>query len=387
MFAIHFNTKVTVISTIALLFSLLAHAQLTIVITDLPANTPANEPLFLAYGQNNWNPGDQNSRFYQDESGRYSITLNLTGPQELQFKVTRGNWSKVEGNEDGQYRNNHVYQYDGTKHTAYLDIASWEDLHNSYARPSTKADNVDVIATAFNMPQLGRQRRIWIYLPPDYRNSNNRYPVIYMHDAQNLFDQQTSFSGEWRIDESLNYLFGFNQSSAIVVGIDNGGANRINEYSPWQNSTYGGGEGDEYTEFIVNTLKPHIDRNYRTLGDASNTGIIGSSMGGLVSLYAAVEYPGVFGKAGIFSPSLWFSEQAFQHVAARGKRADQRYYLLAGSQEGGNMLGNIQRLENLLRQIGFQDHELELIVKQDGAHSEWFWAREFPDAYIWLFKN
>ncbi|MCB0640824.1 MAG: alpha/beta hydrolase, partial [Phaeodactylibacter sp.] len=176
-------------------------------------------------------------------------------------------------------------------------------------------------------------------------------------------------------------------SSAIVVGIDNGGSHRIDEYSPWVHPSYGGGEGDEYTEFLVYTLKPYIDSHYRTLGDAANTGIIGSSMGGLVSLYAALEFPQVFGKAGIFSPSLWFSEQAFQHVAARGKQQDQKWYLLAGSQEGGNMAANAYRLENLLHKVGFTVSQIALVIKEDGSHSEWFWAREFPDAYIWLFNN
>ncbi|MCB0643743.1 MAG: hypothetical protein KDC44_18980, partial [Phaeodactylibacter sp.] len=234
-----FNRHLQILVLLLLFAMRPLQAQLTIVISDLPSNTPPNARIFMAHPYNNWNPSDPNSTFKQDAAGRYSITLQLE-PQEFQFKVTRGDWTKVEGNEEGQYRQNHVYQYDGTAHTVNLEIASWEDLHNSYPRASTRADNVDVIATAFFMPQLNRQRRIWVYLPPDYRSTDHRYPVIYMHDAQNLFDQQTSFSGEWKIDESLNYLFGFDQSSAIVVGIDNGGSHRIDEYSPWVHPSYGG---------------------------------------------------------------------------------------------------------------------------------------------------
>lgn len=369
-----------------ILFILPLQAQLTIQVSDLPPNTPPNAPLYLAGNVNNWNPADPSFRFQQDEAGRYFVRLFMPAG-ELQFKVTRGNWATVEGNAEGRFQSNHIYQYDGSAHQVQLEIASWEDLSNANPRASTRSDNVDVIATAFNMPQLNRQRRIWVYLPPDYRQSARAYPVIYMHDAQNLFDRQTSFSGEWQVDESLNRLFAETGQAVIVVGIDNGGPDRLNEYAPWVHPRYGGGQGDEYTDFIVQTLKPYIDDNFRTLKDPANTAIIGSSMGGLVSMYAIAEYPGVFGKAGIFSPSFWFSEQAFEHVAAKGKQMDLKFYFLAGTNEGGNMAANLQRMVDLLYQMGYDSTQIKVLLQQDGAHAEWFWAREFPAACNWLFTN
>jgi alpha-glucosidase len=122
-----------------------------------------------------------------------------------------------------------------------------------------------------------------------------------MHDGQNLFDNATSFAGEWKVDEILDSLYTYRGFSAIVVAIYNDDKERINEYSPWKNDSLGiGGDGDKYVKFIVNTLKPFIDRHYRTLSGRENTAIMGSSMGGLISLYAALEYPDVFGNAGIF---------------------------------------------------------------------------------------
>jgi predicted alpha/beta superfamily hydrolase len=123
----------------------------------------------------------------------------------------------------------------------------------------------------FFMPQLNRSRRIWLYLPPAYETSGLSYPVMYMHDGQNLFDVLTAYSGEWEVDEALNTLASQGHKVPIVVGIDNGGTNRIGEYTPWSNPDYGGGDGDLYIRFIVETLKPYIDQHYRTLSDRSNT--------------------------------------------------------------------------------------------------------------------
>jgi predicted alpha/beta superfamily hydrolase len=118
------------------------------------------------------------------------------------------------------------------------------------------------------MPQLGRQRRIWIYLPAGYTSSPKRYPVIYMHDGQNLFDDYTSGYGEWGIDEMMDKVSPQNQ--CIIVGIDHGGDFRVTEYDPYD-SKYGKGRGDDYVEFLVKALKPYIDAHYKTIADAKHT--------------------------------------------------------------------------------------------------------------------
>ncbi|MDV7392611.1 alpha/beta hydrolase-fold protein, partial [Arthrospira platensis SPKY1] len=168
-----------------------------------------------------------------------------------------------EGNANGGFLPNRTFNFTGNPQTLNLSILTWEDLGGG--SNSTAAANVQIMNNAFFMPQLNRSRRIWVYLPPDYNTSNKHYPVIYMKDGQNLFDQATSFSGEWQVDETLNTLFNQGDYGAIVVGIDNGGSERLNEYSPWVNAQYGGGQGNAYMAFVAETLKPHIDANFRTL--------------------------------------------------------------------------------------------------------------------------
>lgn len=131
-------------------------------------------------------------------------------------------------------------------------------------------------------PQLKTTKKIWVYLPKNYKTSDKKYPVIYMHDAQNLFDAKTSFAGEWNIDETLDSL----KKQAIVIGIEHGNEKRLEELTPFPNEKYGGGKADDYLEFMVITLKPYVDKNYRTKPNANNTVIFGSSLGGLVSYYA-----------------------------------------------------------------------------------------------------
>ncbi len=224
-------------------------------------------------------------------------------------------------------------------------------------------------------PQSGL-RKIWLYLPEDYARSGKRYPVLYMHDAQNLFDAHTSFAGEWRVDETLDSL----KAQVIVVGIEHGSDKRIDEMTPFKNEKYGGGNADAYVDFIVSTLKPAIDKTYRTKKSAQHTIIMGSSLGGLVSLYAALKHPDVFGNAGIFSPSLWFSGKIFT-VAATSRHPKVRFYFLAGDQEDPAMLPDMQRMEALLRA---KPGRLQEKIVRGGKHNEQLWRENFANAYLWL---
>lgn len=236
----------------------------------------------------------------------------------------------------------------------------------------------------FQITALDRTRKIWLYLPPDYESSSTSYPVIYMQDGQNLFDKNASFAGEWEIDETMDLFFQQNIKTAIVVGIENDGANRINEYSPYINANYNkGGEGDAYVDFIVDEVKPYIDTNYRSLRDATNTGIGGSSMGALISLYAAVKHQNVFGKAILFSPSFWFTDEIFTFVEQTSVQSNLKIYMAAGRNEDGQIAANTERMQEHLSSAGFRDVEVQ--IDEDGYHGEGYWARAFPLAYRWLF--
>ena len=361
-------------------------AQLTLHITAVPTNTPNGATLYMAGNFNAWNPSA--TPLQPNADGSYSITINPSIGL-LEYKFTRGTWNSVEGNESGSYLPNRTYNYTGGVQTINnLQVATWEDLLGTTCVSSANSQ-VSVMATDFYMPQLDRYRRIWVYLPNDYANDTSKhYPVIYMHDAQNLFDMCGSFAGEWEIDETLHQLQTMQGDyGAIVVGIDNGGALRIDEYSPWLNPTYGGGDGDDYADFIVQTLKPYIDQQYRTLPNREHTAIVGSSMGGLISFYTALQYQDVFACAGIFSPSFWFSDAVFNFAQSHPKEQNMRLYFLAGGLEGTTMVSDMQTMYNLLLTNNFTADELYYKVVPSGQHSEWFWADEFGAAYTWLFDT
>ena len=360
-----------------------ATAQLTIRVVTLPVNTPAGDQVYIAGTFNGWNPGNPAFILNETSGEGLSITLNLN-PGTIQYKFTRGSWETVEGTSAGNYIPNRTYAYSGGVDTIEVTIAGWE---NHSGPQHTAAENVHIISEDFFMPQLNRTRRIWIYLPPDYETSDKRYPVIYMQDGQNLFDAYYSFSGEWEVDESMNKMFDEGDKGAIVVGIDNGGALRIDEYSPWVNSTYGGGEGRAYVDFLTETLKPWIDANYRTSTDPGNTAIAGSSMGGFIAMYAAIERQDIFGKAGIFSPSFWFSDSIYMHVADHGVVSDLDVYFVASHNESATMVPHMLAMYETLVQAGLDAEHMYFLSHTDGAHSEWYWAREYPAAYDWLFRE
>ncbi len=368
-------------------FSSPISAQLTINVNAIPNNSPVGDDIFVAGNFNNWAEGNTDYILSNNGDNTFSITIN-PNPGLIEFKFTRGTWATVEGDENGNFQANHTFNYDGSPSAVSIPILSWEDQGAPGGGQSTATYNVQLVNNNFYIPQLDRYRTIWIYLPPDYNNSNKNYPVIYMQDGQNLFDAYTSFSGEWEVDESLNSLFDFGDNGAIIVGINNGGADRLEEYTPWSHPNYGGGNAEPYVNFIVETLKPFIDANYRTYTDRNHTGIMGSSLGGLLSMYAAIEHQDVFSKAGVFSPSFWFSDQAYSHVSNTGKEHNMKFYLMASEQEdGGSVVDDVEEMNTTLINAGFNSSEINVHIHQDGAHSEWFWAREFPDAYLWLCAN
>jgi predicted alpha/beta superfamily hydrolase/ketosteroid isomerase-like protein len=254
-------------------------------------------------------------------------------------------------------------------------------------RAPSAASNVAVLEHEFTIPDLNRPRLVRMYLPPDYETSERHYPVLYMHDGQNLFDDSTSYAGEWGVDETLNELFDERAFGLIVVGIDNGGDKRMSELSPWPNEEFGAAEGRQYMDFLVNEVKAFVDQNYRTLPDQENTAIMGSSMGGLISHYAIFEYPHVFSKAGIFSPSYWFSDEVYA-TSQPGKLADNaRLYILMGGSEGRKGISDMERMATQLLNDGMPENRLESRVVPDGEHNESFWRTHFPAAVTWLFED
>lgn len=247
---------------------------------------------------------------------------------------------------------------------------------------STSSGNVSVFE--IQAPALDTIRKIWIWTPADYDTVEKRYPVLYMHDAQNLFDASTSYSGEWKIDE---YLDSLPNPNVIVVGIEHGNEKRISELTPFSHEKYGGGEAEKYLEFLRKTLKPHIDSTFRTLPDRDNTVIMGSSLGGLLSFYAAVKYPETFGRAGVFSPSFWFSDEIYTLTKNAIFDTSSKFYFMAGTNEDESLVPDVEKMIKILQDKGLPQQNIKLKVVEGGEHNEAAWSREFPEAFQWLFPE
>ena len=230
-------------------------------------------------------------------------------------------------------------------------------------------------------PQLQATKKIWLYLPENYTTSTKKYPVLYLHDAQNLFDANTSYAGEWRIDETLDSL----KAEIIVVGIVHGNEKRIDELTPFKNEAYGGGGAGAYLDFIVTTLKPHIDSTFRSKTGKYHTAIGGSSLGGLVSYYAALHYPKVFGKAMVFSPSFWFSPEVYE-LTEKTRSIKTKFYFMCGDNESETMVNEMDKMVDLVNEKRCScEHLTKKVVVAGGKHNEKLWASAFVKAYLWLF--
>lgn len=250
---------------------------------------------------------------------------------------------------------------------------------------STALPGVSLLGEPLAIPGLERKRQLRIYLPPGYAASGKRYPVLYMHDGQNLFDAATAYSGEWKVDETLDALAREGRLELIVVGIDNGQEKRMTELNAWDNPEFGKGEGRAYTDFIVKTVKPLVDANYRTLPGRAHTAIMGSSMGGLASHYALAHYPQVFAKAGVFSPAYWTAQPVFDFVASKPAPKDARLFLLMGGKEGPQMNADVKRMAEVLRRSGHPESNTVLKLVPEAEHNEAFWAGELREALLWMF--
>lgn len=232
-------------------------------------------------------------------------------------------------------------------------------------------------------PQLKTKKKIWVYLPLNYEKSTKKYPVIYMHDAQNLFDAAASYAGEWNIDETLDSI----KAKVIIIGVEHGNEKRIDELTPYKNEKHGGGNANAYLEFIVKTLKPHVDTKYRTKTNAKNTGIFGSSLGGLVSFYAALQYPEVFGKVGCFSPAFWINKKEIFQKLVDTPKFNTKIYLLCGDKEDdGAMVSDMKEMETLINSKRCECKKLnKSVIVKEGKHNEKLWRNAFAKAYLWLF--
>lgn len=373
---------------------LIAAATLAVPVTFrvvAPVSTPAGAALYVAGNFQGWDAGSPSSRL-TDRGGRlYEITFEMAPGSVIEFKFTRGDWAKVEKGAAGEELANRTWTVTGPV-TLQRTVARWADL----APGTTRAGNV----TTLTVPGFLGGRRVWVYLPPGYATeASRRYPVLYLLDGQNVFDASTSFAGEWMVDEACEALIPAGlMAPVIVVAIDNGGASRLTEYTPWYDAGYGAGGGaDAHLQAIAGVLVPWVNANYRTLTGPANTALAGSSLGGLLADYAVYARADVFGRAAGLSPSIWWSgNELLDYVASRPKPAA-KVYTDMGTLEAGSFqdadgngvddyIDDLRALRGLLLGQGFTEGTDLLAVEDPGArHNEWYWAQRFPVALRFLF--
>jgi predicted alpha/beta superfamily hydrolase len=238
---------------------------------------------------------------------------------------------------------------------------------------------------------LGGKREIIVYIPAGYDlEPERRYPVLYMQDGQNLFDPATSFvpGKPWRMDQTAEVCIREGRvEPVIIVGIYNAGEKRIKEYTPVKDAKRQGGQADKYLRAITEVIKPFIDLNYRTLPGAHNTGIGGSSLGGLFTLYAGLECPEVFGKLSAMSPSAWWAKRAiikmYEEAVLKPRLS---IWLDIGTREGLDTLEDARRLRDVLKARGWiEGNDLKYFEAHDAAHEETAWAERVAPMLEFLF--
>lgn len=345
----------------------------------IKVESPGGDTVYLAGNINGWNPADER---YQITQNRVFIK-NVSGI--IEFKFTKGNWNSVEVNEDGSDITNRVFKITSDT-TLTCIVKGWKKTASQSVPKHTATARVQMLCDSFYVPELQRYKSIWVYLPADYQTATGkRYPVIYMHDGQNLFDAARSSFGEWQADETIDSITAAIGRSAIVVGIDNDPVKRMNEYNPYSNQRFGTGEGDAYLSFITNTLKPYVDSNLRTLADAEHTAIAGSSMGGLISLYALIKHPETFGCAGIFSPAFWIAPSIKDVVTQMRFPANTLFYFYAGELESDEMVPDMLDVLHLIDTK--RCCKTFLLTNSEGQHNEKYWQKPFGDFFTWWMQK
>lgn len=344
----------------------------------LVLETPAidDRPVFVAGPFNNWYPADDRFRMQRTDAGRYELKMprGLALPSE--YKYTKGGWTDVELDENGLPPFNR--QLARRLATRYDYVPHWRfDGHDIHPQAWPQR----VVWEGVSMWPFRRQRRIVILLPAEYSDPHRRFPVLYLKDGQNLHSGGSHY-GDWAVDRKMAVRSMQGRPPFIVVSIDHGEHRRKAEFNPYPQSWLGRSEGDNYGRFVVERLKPLVDENFRTLPGRAHTGIGGSSLGGLISLYLGMKYQEVFGKMLIFSPSLWVSGHIYEQADAYWPPHDTQIYLYAGGKEGARLPVATEHMAHRLRK--WQCH-VHYAFNPRGRHTEADWSRELPSALRYLF--
>lgn len=364
----------------------------------IPEVIPDGASISIGTNFNDWNPADTSWFMTKIDDHHYQLVKDIESQyvgKNLLYKYTvqvdgqDNMWAQVEGGVTGGEIDNRTFTITAQENTTNDTVSMFKNQTNL---SSVTGGTIETFK--LDMPQYsdGRTRNIRVWIPDGYdpSNTDKKYPVFYMQDGQNLFDSYTSFSGEWMVDEAITDMSSQGYEGAIIVGIDNS-SDRINEYTPnWTNpdsETADNPSGDKYIAFIAETLKPYIDSHYNVRTDIDSTGIGGSSMGGLISYYAGLQYPNIFGQVLVFSPSFWlFSEDTVKSEIASKDFSNSeslpKFYLYAGGEPSISPYIGIVKDEMLKN--GYPEEKINTLIDSTQSHNEKAWSKYFPEAYKWL---
>ncbi|WP_156293681.1 alpha/beta hydrolase-fold protein [Serratia oryzae] len=397
----------------------------TFCVDNIPAGTAEGESIYLAGTMNGWNGGNDLSDLEKKpplplqpggEQCQYKIDVPFNKIGDVhQFKFTRGSWDSEELDENGYAIHNRRVIFDDKNNTLHFSIKKWKDLEGGVKeKPSTLVGKVET--QVFSTPQLTTaQRTVRIYLPAGYDQNNESYPVLYMFDGQNLFDEITAGYGmEWQIDETLEKLVSEGKTKgAIVVGIDSPNKNddtelnpevngeykkaRYREYTAWEWDLPGTGHidplGEETSDFIAGVVMPYIENNYRVNISRETTALAGSSMGGYMTLYIGTRLKERFSKLMAFSvvaqddPMHGYELRTYIEQNSDPINYPTRIYMDMGTQERlayapepEMLIEGMQAMCSSLKKAGHSDVSCPLI--SGALHDEISWSERFADVYM-----
>lgn len=380
------------IAAIAILAGGTAEAAQTVRLhVQVPPTTPADAPIFVAGSVpavGSWKA--DGLKLERQADGSFAADVAFEAGQTLEFKITRGSWETVEKTADGGERANRAVTIDANTKQIDATVERWSA---GDAKPASTVVGTLTLHT-IESKSLGKPRTIRVWLPEGYNAAAGpRYDVLYMHDGQNCFDRATSaFGHEWQIDETLTKLIADKSiRPIIVVGIDNGGASRIDELTYAADEQHRGGHAASYASFVIDEVIPLIDKIYRTNADAKHRYLGGSSLGGLVSLDIARRHPNTFAGVIAMSPSLWWpAELIIPAVEAdAGGLRGTRVWLDMGTREGdaASQPQHVEEAKRMDAALTKQNVEHQLMIDADAEHNETAWARRFPAAIQYLLKE
>jgi predicted alpha/beta superfamily hydrolase len=350
--------------------------------------TPVDDarPIYITGSFNDWKIDDERFKMTKLDKGEYYFNFNeaLEHLTSFEYKYIRGGWENVELDDLGNHTFNRIAVKPYTQFHDY--VPRWKNYGLEFS-PSY-LPKIQILNENFYIPQLNTYRKVYALLPHNYTETDKSYPVIYMQDAQNLFDDQNPY-GNWQIDKKLAAMAEVGKGNVIIIAIEHGHGERVTEFLPFPNQKNKKAKGRNYIQFIQDTLKPYVDANFRTLKTRENTGIGGSSMGGLISMYAGLMYPNTFGKIMILSPSFWAVRNIPFNYIKFFNPIPTKIYLYAGGKEGSSMVELVNHFQNSIQKQGFDCNfvEFKTAINPDGTHSEYNWGNEFPKAVDWLFNK